>query len=40
MLILYAHPFSSYSWKAQIALDEKGIDYDYRSVDPEYPDHG
>ena len=26
MLILYAHPFSSYSWKAQIALDEKGID--------------
>lgn len=40
MLILYAHPFSSYSWKAQIALDEKGIDYDYRSVDPEYPEHG
>ncbi|WP_171005264.1 glutathione S-transferase family protein [Sphingopyxis sp. 2PD] len=40
MLILYAHPFSSYSWKAQIALVEKGIDYDYRSVDPEYPEHG
>ena len=40
MLILYAHPFSSYSWKAQIALDEKGIDYDYRSVDPQFPQHG
>ncbi len=40
MLILYAHPFSSYSWKAQIALDEKGIDFDYRNVDPEFPDHG
>lgn len=40
MLTLYAHPFSSYSWKAQIALDEKGIDYDYRNVDPEFPQHG
>ncbi|PKP87838.1 MAG: glutathione S-transferase [Alphaproteobacteria bacterium HGW-Alphaproteobacteria-17] len=40
MLILYAHPFSSYSWKAQIALDEKGIDFDYRNVDPEFPEHG
>lgn len=40
MLILYAHPFSSYSWKAQIALDEKGVDFDYRNVDPEFPEHG
>jgi glutathione S-transferase len=40
MLILYAHPFSSYSWKAQIALDEKGVDCDYRNVDPEFPEHG
>lgn len=40
MLILYAHPFSSYSWKAQIALDEKGVDFDYRNVDPEFPQHG
>ena len=39
MLILYAHPFSSYSWKAQIALDEKGIDVDYRNVGPEFPQH-
>jgi len=40
MLFLYAHPFSSYSWKAQIALDEKGIDFEYRNVDPEFPQHG
>lgn len=40
MPILYAHPFSSYSWKAQIALDEKGIEYEYRNVDPEFPQHG
>lgn len=34
---LYAHPFSSYSWKAQIALDEKGVSYEYRMV--EQPEH-
>lgn len=34
---LYAHPFSSYSWKAQIALDEKGVEYEYRMV--EVPEH-
>jgi glutathione S-transferase len=32
-LALYAHPFSSYSWKAQIALDEKGLDYEYRMME-------
>lgn len=40
MLIFYGHPFSSYSWKAQIALYEKGLDFEYRNVDPEFPDHG
>ena len=39
MLIFYGHPFSSYTWKALIALYEKGIDFDYRSVDPAFPDH-
>lgn len=39
MLIFYGHPFSSYSWKAQIALYEKAIDFDYRNVDPEFPAH-
>lgn len=32
---LFAHPFSSYSWKVQIALDEKGVAYAYRVIDGE-----
>ena len=40
MLIYYGHPFSSYSWKGQIALYEKGLDFEYRNVDPEFPQHG
>ena len=40
MLIFYGHPFSSYSWKAQIALYEKGVDFDYRVVEPDQPQHG
>ena len=39
MLIYYGHPFSSYTWKVLIALYEKGIEFDYRSVDPAFPDH-
>jgi glutathione S-transferase len=39
-LQLYGHPFSSYSWKAQIALDEKGVAYELKIVEPDYPDHG
>ncbi len=39
MLIFYGHPFSSYTWKALIALYEKGIEFDYRSVDPAFPGH-
>jgi glutathione S-transferase len=39
MLIFYGHPFSSYSWKVLIALHEKGMEFDYRNVDPEFPDH-
>ncbi|WP_374526154.1 glutathione S-transferase family protein [Sphingopyxis sp.] len=39
MLIYYGHPFSSYTWKVLIALYEKGIAFDYRSVDPAFPDH-
>lgn len=33
MTDLYGHPFSSYSWKAQIALYEKGIDFTYHIVE-------
>lgn len=34
MLEFYGHPFSSYSWKGQIALYEKGVEFDYRVVEP------
>lgn len=40
MLIYYGHPFSSYTWKVLIALYEKRIEFDYRSVDPAFPQHG
>lgn len=33
-LILYAHPFSSYCQKVQIALYEHGIEVDYRLLGP------
>lgn len=39
MLIFYGHPFSSYTWKALIALYEKDIAFDYRNVDPAFPGH-
>ena len=39
MLIFYGHPFSSYTWKVLIALYEKGIEFEYRSVDPAFPGH-
>lgn len=38
-MIFYGHPFSSYTWKVLIALYEKGIAFDYRSVDPAFPGH-
>jgi glutathione S-transferase len=33
MMKLYGHPFSSYTWKPLIALYEKGLDFDFRSLD-------
>jgi glutathione S-transferase len=39
MLTFYGHPFSSYTWKVLIALYEKDVEFDYRSVDPAFPDH-
>ena len=38
MLTLYAHPFSSYSWKALIALYENGTPFSYRVIGPDDPD--
>ena len=37
---LFAHPFSSYCWKALIALYENGTPFDYRPLDPDHPDNG
>lgn len=39
-MIVYGHPFSSYTWKVLIALEEKGIEYELRSLEPDQPEHG
>lgn len=36
--LLFGHPFSSYTWKTMIALDESGIACDFRSL--EEPENG
>jgi glutathione S-transferase len=38
-MILYGHPFSSYTWKALIALYEKGLDFEFRILDDAQPEH-
>ncbi|VWX52336.1 glutathione S-transferase family protein [Novosphingobium sp. 9U] len=38
-LALYGHPFSSYTWKAQIALHANDLDYELRVLDGEHPEH-
>jgi glutathione S-transferase len=38
-LALYGHPFSSYTWKAQIALYAEDIAHEFRIVDGDHPDH-
>lgn len=40
MLALYGHPFSSYTWKAQIGLHAAGLDYAFREVGPDHPENG
>ena len=39
MLELYGHPFSSYTWKARIALLANGTDHVLKMVDPGHPDN-
>jgi glutathione S-transferase len=39
LLELYGHPFSSYTWKAQIALIANGTPHRLRVVDPGHPDN-
>lgn len=38
-LVLYGHPFSSYTQKALIALYENATPFAFRSLDPETPQH-
>ncbi len=37
---LFGHPFSSYTWKALIALYENDTRFDFRILDPEHPENG
>lgn len=39
MLALYGHPFSSYTWKAQIALHALELVYDFRVIDADHPEY-
>lgn len=39
MIQYFGHPFSSYSWKGEIALIEKGADYALRPLGPDQPDN-
>jgi len=36
---LYGHPFSSYTWKGLIPLYASGLEFDFREVGPDQPDH-
>ncbi|PEQ13271.1 glutathione S-transferase [Novosphingobium sp. PC22D] len=38
-LALYGHPFSSYTWKALIALYASELPFDFRIVDADHPEH-
>jgi len=38
-LALYGHPFSSYTWKALIALYANDLEFDFRIVDADHPDN-
>ncbi len=39
MLALYGHPFSSYTWKALIALYANETPFEFRMVDGDHPEH-
>ena len=40
MLALYGHPFSSYTWKALIALYAHDTPFEFRILDDQHPEHG
>ena len=37
---LFGHPFSSYTWKALIALYENDTQFEFRILSPEHPENG
>lgn len=39
MIQLYGHAFSSYTWKAKIALYAAAIPFEFRSVEPDRPEN-
>ncbi|QGZ65148.1 glutathione S-transferase family protein [Paraburkholderia acidisoli] len=39
-LVLYGHPFSSYTQKVLVALYENDTPFEFRTLGPEYPEHG
>jgi glutathione S-transferase len=39
-LALYGHSFSSYTWKALIALYANGTPFEFRELGEDYPEHG
>jgi glutathione S-transferase len=39
-LQLFGHPFSSYTWKALIALYENATPFDFRMLDPDHAENG
>lgn len=39
MLALYGHPFSSYTWKALIALYANDTAFEFRMLDGDHPEH-
>ena len=38
-LVLYGHPFSSYTWKAEIGIAALGLDPEFRIIDGDHPEH-
>lgn len=36
---IYGHPFSSFTWKALIAAYEREVDFEFRMIDPDHPEH-
>jgi glutathione S-transferase len=38
-LVIYGHPFSSYTWKALIALHENATPFEFRMISPDHADN-